>query len=154
MKRQKKNKYGYKGVIGIDLDGTICPELSYPDIADPWKESIEALQFARETGLYLILTSTRTSVDLSKTKKNVKIQYKKMCNYVKKYKLAIDEIDDGSRGKIYYDFAIDNKGWLVGKGKLTKEHICDIIDLINNGDITVVTYDKDGNEQYRPKEIK
>jgi hypothetical protein len=155
MKKQKKNKYGYRGVIGIDLDGTICPELAYPNIAPPWQESIEALQYAREMGFYLLLTSTRTSVDLSKTKKKVKEQYKKMIAYVKKYKLPIDEIDDGTRGKVYYDIMADNKGWLMDKGgRLEKVHIDEIIHAIHLGLITVVTYDKDGNEQYMPKEIK
>jgi hypothetical protein len=151
--KQKKNKYGYKGVLAIDLDGTICPELAYPEIAPPWQESIDALNYAHNKGFYLLLTSTRTSVDLSKTKKRVKEQYNKMVAYVKKYKLPIDEIDDGSRGKVYYDAIVDNKGWLMDKGgRLEKVHIDEIIHLIYLGLITTVTYDKDGNETYKPKE--
>jgi hydroxymethylpyrimidine pyrophosphatase-like HAD family hydrolase len=148
----KRNKC--KGVLMIDLDGTICPELAYPDIAPPWEESVEALKYARKKGFYNLLSSTRTSIDLSKTNKMVKEQYERMKKYVKKYKLAIDEIDDGSRGKVYYDFAADNKGWLVAQGHLNKVHIDIIIDLIKQGYITCVTYDKNGKEQYKPKNIE
>jgi hydroxymethylpyrimidine pyrophosphatase-like HAD family hydrolase len=154
VKMKKNKKYQCRGVLGIDLDGTICPELGFPNINPPWQESIEALNYARKKGFYLILTSTRTSIDLSKTKEMVKKQYKMIKNYVKKYKLAIDEIDDGSKGKIYYDMMIDNKGWLVVQWPLNKIHIDIIIDLINQGHITTVTYDKDGKEQYSPKILK
>lgn len=148
-KRQRKD---CKGVLAIDLDGTICPELGYPNINPPWKESVEALRYAHKKGFYLILSSTRTSVDLSKTQEGVKEQYNRMKRYVKKYKLPIDEIDDGTRGKCYWDVLLDNKSYLIGRGMLKKEHIVEIIKHIKKGNITVVTYDKNGNEQYKPKE--
>lgn len=154
MYMNKQNRSECKGVLAIDLDGTICPELAFPDIAPPWKESAEALAYAKHKGFYLILSSTRTSIDLSKTKKMVKKQYKLMQKYVEKYKLPIDEIDDGTRGKIYADaYLLDNKGWLVDKGRLRSCHIDEIITMIKLGLITTVTYDENGVEQYKPKNI-
>lgn len=51
-------------VWAIDFDGTICKN-RYPDIGEPNMELIEALKFAKASGVRLILWTCRTNRRLS-----------------------------------------------------------------------------------------
>lgn len=106
-------------VIAVDFDLTIC-DSKYPECGPPKKGAKAGLQALREMGFTILIYSCRTChwhFDLfgaagedQNTPVFERYAARKMGDWLDANEMPYDEIDDGTRGKPYADFYIDDKG--------------------------------------------
>jgi hypothetical protein len=102
-------------IIAVDFDKTIC-ESSYPIIGDPKPGVIESLTRLKKLGYWLIIWSCRTCKfypEVFATNGEVlgmnRGVVREMIDFLDKNNVPYDDIDDGTMGKVYAKFYIDDK---------------------------------------------
>jgi hypothetical protein len=105
-----------KRVVAVDFDLTIC-ESDYPDCGPAKKGAKKALQALRDMGFLILIYSCRTChwhFDQFQQSQDTPVMQRdpvrKMAAWLHANQMPFDEIDDGTRGKPYADFYVDDKG--------------------------------------------
>lgn len=105
-----------KHTICVDFDGTLC-DIAFPDIGAPKAGGKEALALFRRLGYRVVIWTCRTchfhyeifgGDPAQPTLERTKV--KAMIAWLDLHGFEYDEIDDGSRGKPFAEFYIDDKG--------------------------------------------
>ena len=99
--------------IICDFDGTIAEWGEYPEPGPPCPGVKEALQEIRDSGLYIIVLSARTSDQMSKHPIDKEMQKRLIQDYLDKYEIPYDEVlkSDKPVAKFYIDDrAIEYRG--------------------------------------------
>jgi hypothetical protein len=100
----------------VDFDLTLC-DSDYPKCGPPIPGGKEALQRFRELGYLIIIDSCRScswhcdAYGVDKTKPVLEREHVvAMRDWLIEHEIPFDEINDGSRGKIFAQWYIDDKG--------------------------------------------
>jgi hypothetical protein len=96
--------------ICVDFDGTIV-DFAYPHIGKIKPGVKEALTRLKELGYNIIIYSCRTSRYYPETftEARNKVTIAEMIWFLKEAGIPYDEVDDGTKGKPFADFYIDDK---------------------------------------------
>lgn len=102
----------------IDFDGTLC-DFAFPNTGTVKKGAKEALNLFRQLGYKIVISSCRTSNwypeifaeknDLDKLPIQ-RDRVKEMIQFLHDNELPYDIIDDGTKGKPYGSFYVDDRG--------------------------------------------
>lgn len=93
-----------KKTIAVDFDGTIS-DSKYPDMGTPKPGVAKALKKLQEKYL-IVIYSCRTSKSWGDTSRANQKQIEK---FLKKHKIPFDYVDDGSEGKVFAEYYIDDR---------------------------------------------
>lgn len=106
----------YIPTIAVDFDNTLC-DSKFPECGPIMPGAKEAMLMFKTMGFRIIIWSCRTSnwnCDIFKTDPNQptlkRPQVIRMAAWLRARAIPYDEIDDGSRGKPWADYYIDDKG--------------------------------------------
>lgn len=104
-----------KPCIAVDFDATLC-DSKYPHCGEPKEGGKEALELFRSLGYLILIYSCRTChwhYDLYGGK-GIPVMERPhvvaMREWLIEQGIPFDEIDDGSKGKPWADYYIDDKG--------------------------------------------
>lgn len=106
-----------KPLIAVDFDGTLCNS-NYPDCGSPFAGGKQALEKFRKLGYLILIYSCRSChwhYDLyPNVKRETPVAERdtvvNMRKWLIEHDYPFDEIDDGSKGKPFADFYIDDRG--------------------------------------------
>lgn len=123
-------------IVAVDFDKTICNS-SYPALGELKPGVIEALTKIRALGYWIVIWSCRTckfhkevfapneTLDMNRP------VIKDMIEYLDIHQVPYDAIDDGTKGKVYAAFYIDDKAirfennWSAIAEFIEKREICE-----------------------------
>lgn len=106
----------YTPTIAVDFDNTLC-DSKYPECGPIHTGAKEAMFMFKSMGFRIIIWSCRTSnwnCDIFKVDQKLPTLKRptviRMAAWLHARNIPYDEIDDGSRGKPWADYYIDDKG--------------------------------------------
>lgn len=102
-------------IVCVDFDKTIC-DSNYPEILSIKPGAVDGMQRLRDFGYWIMISSCRTckfypdiflsegeALDMNRP------VITDMISFLDKHKVPYDEIDDGTRGKVFAEYYIDDK---------------------------------------------
>jgi hypothetical protein len=99
-------------VVSVDFDGTLC-DFDFPRIGTIKPGAKEAMIRLKELGYYIVIFSCRASrycPDLFSCMGKYAPEFLAMKDWLDANEIPYDEIDDGTKGKPFAEFYIDDKG--------------------------------------------
>lgn len=105
----------FRPVICVDFDGTLCDH-EFPGIGAPKAGAKEALAMFRRLGYHVMIWSCRTSGYFTKEfgygeeAGTERITARNMVAWLLARGIEFDSVDDGTKGKPWADFYIDDRG--------------------------------------------
>lgn len=103
-------------LIAIDFDGTLCAS-EFPACGPPMPGAREALELFHALGYRILVYSCRTCHwhpdvfgGTPETTTLERVRAVEMREWLLEHQMPFDEIDDGSKGKPFAAFYIDDKG--------------------------------------------
>lgn len=103
---QKMDDLRDKSIV-VDFDGTLAEDDKFPDLGKPMPGAIEAMKRLKAAGYAIVVFTCR--MNRMHGDRAAEHQRKSIEEWLKRYDIPYDRIDDGRNGKPFAHWYIDNK---------------------------------------------
>lgn len=93
--------------IVVDFDGTLAEDHKFPDMGDPMPGAVKAMKKLKDAGFEIVIFTCR--LNRIHGTREVEKQREAIKEWLERYEVPYDRIDEGEDGKPFAKFYIDNK---------------------------------------------